>query len=209
MIIAIFLILAIIVFAFLGFSIYAKKLRDDWNKKHPLGTRIPFDYTEEDSITVFKDIFVNKWIYRRKLIAHFRYSMIYDNFFRPDYTPTRALFREEYWVDTKRKDLGTMGYKPVKGLHDSILWFGVKTYMIVENGKMFEVPDSRDENGNYLYPQDTAETLQDYASSSATQKFIAAMSKVAALGTMDLQTIIMIVIVGVGAVFGMHMLGVF
>lgn len=209
MIIAIFLILAIIIIGIVGFTIYARKLREDWKKAHPLGTRLPFDYTEEDNLSLLKTIFVNRYVYKRKLIVHFRYDMIFDNFFRPDYRPTRAIMRMEYWVDTKKKDLGIQGYKPVKGLHDSIMWIGVPVYMIVENGRAFEVPEDKDENGNYLYPQDTAETLQDYASSSATSKFIAAMSKAQSLGTMDLQTIIMIVIIGVGAIFGMHILGVF
>lgn len=209
MIVAVFVVIAIIVIGICGFSIYANKLRRESKKNHPLGVKIPFDYTEEDAFTLLKIIFVNKWIYKRKLVAHFRYSMIYDNFYRPDYTPTRSLTREEYWVDTKSKDLGSLGYKPVKGLHDSIIWMGVKTYLIVENGKAFNVPQTKDEYGNWEYPQDTAETLNDYASSSATQKFIAAMSKVATLGTMDMQTIIMIVIIGIGAVFGMYMLGVF
>lgn len=209
MIIAFFLVFAIILIAFVGFTIYARKLRKDWKKAHPLGTRIPFDYTEEDTFTLLKTIFVNRYVYKRKLVVHFRYDMIYDNFFRPDYKPTRAIMRMEFWTDAKKKDLGTLGYKPVKGLHDSIMWVGIPIYMIVENGRAFEVPDTKDDNGNFLFPQDTAETLQDYASSSATQKFIAAMSKVQSIGTMDLQTIIMIAIIGVGAIFGLHIMGVF
>lgn len=206
--IALILVFAIIILL-VGWLVVTSQLRGKWKAAHPLGTKIPFDYTEEDSFTVMKEIFINRWIYRRKLIANFSYGMIYDNFFRPDYTPTRAIFREEYWTDTKKKDLGALGYKPVKGLHDSIAWIGVKTYMMVENGETFEVPDDRDEDGQYIYPQDTAETLQDYASSSATDKFISAMSKAATFGTMDLQKILLIGIVAVGAIFGMFMLGVF
>lgn len=177
-------------------------IRKQFKKKHPEIYFERYDYTEDDVLTVLQNVFVNRWIYGRKLVITMRYATkTYGNHTR------REMIRSEYWTDKKKKDIHLDGYRVVRGMHDSLLWLGVGVYMRVKNAQYFDVPDTKT-NGKFDYPQDTGETLHDYASSNATQKFIAAMSKTA-ISNMDTHTLIMIIILAVGAIFGMHLFGVF
>ena len=192
------LIIAIIVAKFFVKWIY--------KRYHPETYCEAYDYTEDDILTVMPSVFVNRWIFDRKLIITLRYRervCVCDT----KRQCRQEIVRTEYWTDEKTKNIHLDGFKRVRGMHDSMLWLGVRMYMRVDNVRYFAVPDTKT-NGKFDYPQDTAETLHDYASSNATQKFIAAMSKTA-LANMDTHTLIMIIILAVGAIFGMHLFGVF
>lgn len=99
------------------------------------------------------------------------------------------------------------GYKTGKGWHDNLLWAFVPVFVKLNGFKKFDV-FVKDKNGHFIYSQDTAGTLNDSMVSDNDTKFIKGMGK-AALPSMDLQTMIMIIIIGAGAIFGLHMLGLF
>lgn len=115
--------------------------------------------------------------------------------------------RKETWTDESVSDLANKGYKPIEGLHDSIAWMGTKIWCRILNGEMADVHQV-DMNGSFIWSQDTSATLNDFMSSNATQNFIKGMGR-PALATMDVQKIIFIAIIGVGALIGMKILGVF
>lgn len=115
--------------------------------------------------------------------------------------------RYDRWTSDATEDLQRQGYLKVDGLYDSIVYSGVPVFMRINNAKIFDV-HVKDANGNFLYSQDTAATLHDSMTSNATQNFLKGMNRVA-WQTMDLQKIVMIAIIGVGAIFGMYMLGFF
>jgi hypothetical protein len=118
-----------------------------------------------------------------------------------------AYVRTDKWTDESPADLRSNGYKRVVGLYDSIVWWGVPVYLRIDGGKVFDVKHAVDGAGHLMYSQDTAGTLHDSMQSTATQEFIKGMGKVA-MSSMDLQKLAMIGIIGVGAVFGLMMMGV-
>lgn len=203
---SVFIFVLILVVLIIAFFIAKFLLKSKFKKDHPETYCEAYDYTEDDIFTILSSVFVNKWIYDRKLIITLRYReriCVTD----PKRRIRQEIVRTEYWTDEKKKNIHLDGYRTVRGMHDSMLWLGVPMYMRVDNVRYFAVPDTKT-SGKFDYPQDTAETLHDYASSNATQKFIAAMSKTA-LANMDTHTLIMIIILAVGAIFGMHLFGVF
>lgn len=117
--------------------------------------------------------------------------------------------RIDYWTDATRDELHASGFLPgvrVPG-YDAIQWWRQKVYVRLENYQQFDIHQVDEKTGQLLYPQDTPSTLHDEMTSNATKDFIKAMFK-ATLPTMDVQKIIMIAILGAGAVLGMMMLGV-
>lgn len=111
------------------------------------------------------------------------------------------------WTDAPTDQICRMKYKTAKGFNDNILFLFISQYARLHNFRCFDV-QQKDSNGIPIYCLDTASTLNDAMVSESDKAFLKGMSRVA-LQSMDLQTIIMIVIVGVGAIFGMHMLGIF
>lgn len=116
--------------------------------------------------------------------------------------------RSERWTPLTGKDLEPMGYYRCEGLKDSIVWWGVPVYLRITGGKAADLSQIRDRDGNRIYSLDTAATLNDVMTSRATDNFMRGLGKTA-LPTMDVQKIIMIGILAVGAVFGLMMMGVF
>lgn len=115
---------------------------------------------------------------------------------------------KRFWVDWTTEKINEDKYKIAKGFNDSLLFLFVPQYIRIHNMKAFDVSVKDPATGVYIYSQDTASTLHDAMVSQSDMRFRKGMSKVG-MQTMDIQTIIMIVIVGVGAIFGLHMLGVF
>lgn len=207
MMVAVLLILMIIMIAgIIACVTIPPYLQKKFKKKHPETYRKEYDYTQDRVTDILQSVFVNYWLYGRKLLInlHYRERICV---LEPEREDWRELCRTEYWTDETKANIHLAGYKKVRGMHDSILWAFVPVYMQVENASYFVVPDTKT-NDKFDYPQDTAETLHDYASSNATQRFIAAMSKTS-IDNIDMHTIIMIALLAVGAIFGMKMLGVF
>lgn len=116
--------------------------------------------------------------------------------------------RSERWTALKGKELEPMGYYRCEGLKDSIIWWGVPVYLRITGGTAADLSQIRDKDGQRIYSQDTAATLNDVMTSKATENFMRGLGKTA-LPTMDVQKIIMVGILAVGAVFGLMMMGVF
>lgn len=117
--------------------------------------------------------------------------------------------RSDRWTQATSDELHSEGYLPgvrVPG-YDSIEWSKQKVYVRLLNFQQYDIHVKDDLTGRYLYSQDTPSTLHDEMTSNATQDFIKAMFKTT-LPKMDVQKIIMIAILGVGAVFGLMMLGI-
>ena len=119
----------------------------------------------------------------------------------------KKLRRCDKWTDEDRATLESKGYKVIKGLNDSFVWLFVTQYAKLSNFEKFDIRQ-KDKNGRPLYSLDTSGTLNDSMQSDNDAKFIKGMGK-AALPTMDLQTIIMIVLIGAGAIIGLKFLGAF
>lgn len=118
-----------------------------------------------------------------------------------------VIVRTDRWTDVPAEALQEAGYKRVKGMYDSLLWWNVPVYLQIHGGKKFDLSSVTDPAGNPLYSMDTSATLHDAMQSNATLDFIKGMGKTS-MSSMDLQKIIMIAIVGVGAVFGLYMMGI-
>lgn len=123
-------------------------------------------------------------------------------------TTDQVIDRSDRWTDINPENLQRAGYKRVYGLYDSIVWWKVPVYMRIHNAHKFDVRHATDADGILIYSQDTSATLHDAMQSNATQDFIKGMGKTS-IASMDLQKILMIGILAVGAFFGMYMLGVF
>lgn len=116
--------------------------------------------------------------------------------------------RADRWTQASSDELHKLGFLPgvrVPG-YDAIQWWRQDVYVRVLNYEQFNV-HVLDDSGNFVYPQDTPNTLHDEMNSNATKDFIKAMFKTT-LPTMDVQKIIMIGILAVGAIFGLMMMGI-
>lgn len=121
--------------------------------------------------------------------------------------PVTRYTRRDAWTQRTAEELHADGYHRADGFYDSLIYWRVPVYIKLHGLRKFDVKTAVDEKGVPLFSQDTSATLHDVMQSSATQDFIKGMGKTS-LSTMDTQKIIMIAIIGAGALFGMWMLGV-
>lgn len=133
--------------------------------------------------------------------------LIIDMTASPSWIKDPKLIRSDKFTDLPQSEICSKGYKIGKGFHDNLMWMFVPVFVKLNNFTKFDIT-VKDKNGYFLYSQDTAGTLNDSMVSDNDAKFIKGMGK-AALPSMDLQTMIMIIIIGAGAVFGLHVLGLF
>lgn len=110
--------------------------------------------------------------------------------------------RVEYWTDTPAHVLHENGYRICEGLHDNLAWMGVPVMMKIYNFKVIEVNDPN-------FSRDTPSTLNDRMNNNLLTKFARHLARAAALGGMDLQKILFMGVIGIAAVIGMKMFGVF
>ena len=110
--------------------------------------------------------------------------------------------RKEYWVDTPAEILHENGYRICEGLHDNLAWIGVPVMMKLHGFKEIVVEDPN-------FSQDTPSTLNDRMNNNLLNKFAKSLARAAAIAGMDLQKMILIGAVGVAAIVGMKMFGVF
>lgn len=113
--------------------------------------------------------------------------------------------RWDRWSNDKNEDLQKAGYLRVDGLYDSIVFWGVPVYLKITGAQQFDI-SVKNEKGEFIYSQDTAATLHDSMTSNATKDFLRGMNKIS-MQTMDMQKLLMIVLVGVGLIFGLWMMG--
>lgn len=126
----------------------------------------------------------------------------------PDGRIEQKCRRMDRWTEEKKSMLRLKGFTKVNNFagYDSIAWWGVPIYVKFNNFHQFDI-HVKDAQGNFIYSQDTAGTLHDEMVSNATWDFIKGLFR-AALPSIDLQKMAMIAILGVGAFFGLMMMGV-
>ena len=148
---------------------------------------IEHKYTRETFFNSLSEVIRYGWIKKRKLIV--------DITLRPDVIPgTPQYIRVEKWTDAHDDEICSRGYKLAKGLHDSILWSGVKIYARIHNAKEFPI--------SIVFPEkkDTAFTLNDAMLSDTDARFKKSLAKAALTQAADWQRIILLGGLGVAAV---------
>lgn len=156
--------------------------------------------------TFFGDVFerLDRRTFRKEKI----YIELFGYWETVDGQTVQKCHRTDRWTMNKASELRTRGFTKVVNFpgYDSLAWWGVPIYIRLINFHQFDV-HAKDEYGRYLYPQDTSGTLHDEMISNATHDFMKGLFKTT-LPTLDLQKIGMIAILGVGAFFGLMMMGV-
>lgn len=118
----------------------------------------------------------------------------------------KSYIRYDRWTDQTGAELEIKGYKKVIGLYDSVIWSGIPIYLKFSNLKQFDIRQ-RSPDGELLYSQDMASTLNDFMQSNAQSDFIRGMHK-ARLSNMSIEQIGLIGILIVGGVLGLYMMGI-
>ena len=103
---------------------------------------------------------------------------------------------KEKWVKLSRSDIAYYDYTPCIGYKDSIDWIGVPTYCRIHGGI---VPPNIDDQ--------SATRLNDCMKNDATKKFEKSLGK-GQLSKMDTQKLILLGVLGVGAVLALWFTGV-
>lgn len=160
--------------------------------------QIEHNYTQRGIIKAFKDLF-----------ECIRYGWIKRMRFKVDITGRNYLLksnqwydRKEYWTDEKSEDLHATGYKPIEGLKNSLIWWGIPIYGRLQGFKTLEITDPN-------ASKDTPMTLDDRMHSNLTTKFAKSLARATTLAGMDIQKMVLMGAIAVGAVLGMHYFGVF
>lgn len=115
--------------------------------------------------------------------------------------------RRDLWTDEPMEELQKRGYTVADHLYDTLAMSGVRVVMRVTGGYVFDV-HQRNDRGERLYSEDTAATLHDVMTSTATEAFLKGMAKATA-PAITMQQILFIAIIAAGAIFGLYMLGFF
>ena len=154
-----------------------------------------YDYLHRN---FFKDFYLNvrhRMINKRVLVVDIIAK--HSNSQNKDYYE-----RKEYWTDTPLAVLHENGYRICDGIHDSIAWIGVPVMMKLHGFKMIEVDDP-------TFSKDTPSTLNDRMNNNLLNKFAKSLARAAAIAGMDIQKMILIAGVGIAAIVGMKIFGVF
>ena len=146
----------------------------------------------------FKDLWQNVWHH----MIHKRILMVdiigkHSNVQNKDYYE-----RKEYWVDTPARILHENGYRICEGIHDNIAWIGVPVMMKLHGFKEIVIDDP-------AFSKDSPSFLNDRMNNNLLNKFAKSLARAAAIAGMDIQKMILIAGVGIAAVVGMKMFGVF
>lgn len=164
-------------------------------------TRWKYDYTKKrvlgKTLVDAVETLWNFWIKKRCIVC----DMIgdYDVLHHKE-----SYIREDYWTDESLELLHEIGYRKCEDLpdHDNIAWWGVPVLIKFHNFKMIEITDP-------AASQDDPMFLNDRMESNLLNKFARSLARAAALAGMDLQKIILMTGIGIAAVVGMKVMGVF
>ena len=110
--------------------------------------------------------------------------------------------RKEYWTDTPAEVLHENGYRRCEGIHDNLAWAGVPVMIKIYNFKLIQIDDPN-------FSKDTPAFLDDRMRNNWTNRFAKSLARASAIAGMDIQKMILIGAVGIGAIVGMKMFGVF
>lgn len=108
--------------------------------------------------------------------------------------------REDYWTDEKLANLHEQGYRSCENLpdHDNLAWFGVPVMVKFHEFKIIEI-DSKDD----------PRFLNDRIQNNLLNKFARSLARAAALAGMDIQKLVLMAGLGIAAIIGMKIFGVF
>ena len=158
--------------------------------------RWKYDYTNRAFGKTFIDgaiCFKNYWIKKRVMVCdiYADYDLIQDKEYYK---------REDNWTDEKLTVLHEQGYKRCENLpdHDNIGWIGVPVMVKFHGFKTIETES-----------KDSPMFLNDRMQSNLLNKFAKSLARAALVAGMDLQKIILMGVIGVAALIGMKMFGVF
>jgi len=181
-------------------------LRKASGEYRPLNApEVSHEYERQSLFYDLKMCFRHHWLKSRCLRVDIEIKSICPNILRAD-EPQDVMVRREHWTERPAWELAQMGYKKCSGLHDSIAWWGVPVYAKIRGGEVYDIRATAPD-GSLLHSQDTSATLNDAMLSTSTPDFIRGMGRTA-LPAMDIQKIIFIVIIGIGALLGVKMLGI-
>ena len=144
-------------------------------------------YTRETFFSSLCEVIKHGWIKKHKLLV--------DILLRPnEFKGVPVYLRREKWTDAHDDEICSKGYKLAKGLHDSIMWSGVRIYVKIHNAIEFPIGE--------VFPEkkDTAFTLNDAMLSDTDNKFKKSLAKAALTQAADWQRIIMFGGLGVAAI---------
>lgn len=152
-----------------------------------------YDHGFAKFISDLIECIIHFWIHKRTLVCNIVSN--YDVLQHKEY-----YIREEYWTDEKRSLLHETGYRTCEGLpgHDNLAWIGVPI-MIKMSG--FKIIESNE--------KDDPTFLNDRMNNNLLNKFARSLARAAMVAGMDIQKILLMAGVGIAAVVGMKLLGVF
>ena len=159
---------------------------------------IEYDHLDRNPFKFFIDgakCFKHFWIKQRVLCVDIIGE--HSNVQNKDYYT-----RHEYWTDTPLKVLHENGYRICEGIHDSLAWWGVPVMMKIYNFNTIEVTDPN-------FSKDTPSYLNDRINNNLLNRFAKSLARASAIAGMDIQKMILIGAIGIGAIVGMKMFGVF
>lgn len=152
-------------------------------------------YTRESIFTTPFEILFRRWIQSKKLII--------DIYLKPGELGGKDEYRQtEYWTSTPAEELHAKGYRDAVGLHDSIIWWGVRIFVKIHNGVEYPIKK--------FYPdkKDTAYTLNDAMLSNTDREFKRSMARAQLTATADWQKLGLIAILGVGVIIATKWFGI-
>lgn len=156
----------------------------------------PHDYYRDWFLRSIWIVFKQKTLQGRRLLI--------DITLRPtDVLPGEPKYiRKEKWTSMRPEEIHASGYKVCEGLHDNLIWSGVKKYVRIHNGKEFDIAA--------MYPQkkDTPDTLNSVMISSASDKFKRGLKQVALAAAADWQKIGLIGLIAAGVIIGAKWFGI-
>ena len=155
-----------------------------------------YNYTDRRFGKTFSDllqVIKHSWIKHRVIIIDLYAEFDEDQ--KKEY-----YIREENWTDEKLTSLHEQGYRRSDSTpdHDNLAWIGVPIMIRINGFKTCEE-----------ISRDGPSFLNDRMQNNLLNKFAKALARAAALAGMDLQKIILMGAIGIAAVVGMKLFGVF
>lgn len=159
-------------------------------------TEWKYDYTNRAFGKTFIDLgqtVWHFWIKKRIMVCDIHAD--YDVLQHKEY-----YVRHSYWTDEKASMLHERGYRVCKNCpdHDNLAWMGVPVLIKLHGFKTIETDE-----------KDNPSFLNDRMNNNLLSKFAKSLARAAMVGGMDLQKLLFMGIIGVGAIIGMKVLGVF
>lgn len=111
--------------------------------------------------------------------------------------------REDYWTDEKLANLHEQGYRPCENLpdHDNLAWFAVPVMIKLNGFKTIEIINTKN--------RDDPRFLNDRIQNNLLNRFARSLARAATLAGMDIQKLVLMAGLGVAAIIGMKIFGVF